>query len=312
MNEVYRYTGYSRQAFHQKMDRQLLQREQEELLVPIVAELRAEHPGVAARQLYRILRPENMGRDRFERLCFEQGLRLERPRAGHRTTDSRGVVRFVNLTCGREFTAINQAWVSDITYFQIGDTFFYLTFILDLYSRRIVGHSVATRLLTEQTTLPALRMAIAERQPPAGLIFHSDGGGQYYCKAFVALTAEHKIRNSMCDVVFENAHAERVNGTIKNQYLRGYNPQDYASLVAMTRRAVRNYNEVRPHQALNQLPPAAFEKLRPAGGSSLTNDDFCSGSNQTKQHQKNHHLSTRENLNPNQETKTVQKTVNVF
>lgn len=312
MNEVYRYTGYSRQAFHQKMDRQLFLQEQDLLLLPIICELRAEHPGVAARQLYRILRPENMGRDRFEQLCFEHGLRLERPRAFQRTTDSRGVVRFVNLTAGREFTAVNQAWVSDITYYQIGDTFFYLTFILDLYSRRIVGYSVATRLLTAQTTIPALQMALAQRQPPPGLIFHSDGGGQYYCKAFVALSAEHKIHNSMCDVVFENAHAERVNGTIKNQYLKGYNPQNYASLLAMTRRAVRNYNEVRPHHALLQLSPAAFEKLVPAGGSSLTNDDFCSCSTPTGHQQKNHHSPTRENLNPDQETKTIEKTVNVF
>lgn len=310
MNEVYRYTGYSKQAFHQKMDRQLSEQEQSLLLVPIVLELRAEHPGVAARQLYRILRPEHLGRDRFEQLCFEQGLRLERPGALHRTTDSRGVVRFANLVTGREFRAVNQAWVSDITYFQIGEVFFYLTFIVDLYSRRIVGYSVAKRLLTGQTTLPALQMALAQRTPPPGLIFHSDGGGQYYCKAFLALTGEHKIHNSMCDVVYENAHAERVNGTIKNQYLKGYNPKDYASLVIMTRRAVRNYNEVRPHKSLYQLTPDAFEKQGPAGGSLLENDDFCTCSNPTRQQQKNHHLPTRANFN--QEIKPIEKTVNVF
>ena len=311
MNEVYKYTGYSKQAFHQKMNRKLREHEQNMLLLPIIAELRQEHPGVAARQLYLILQPENMGRDRFESLCFEHGFKLKRPRAYKRTTDSTGVIRFPNLILGIEFSGLNQAWVSDITYYQIGDIFYYLTFILDVFSRKIVGYSVSKRLLTAYTTIPALRMAIKARKPSAGLIFHSDGGGQYYCKSFLKLTGDCKIKNSMCDVVYENPHAERINGTIKNQYLKGYNPRNYYSLQALTKRAVNNYNQIKPHMSLNKRSPAAFEKSLPAGGSSLTNDDFCICSNTIKQPQKNNHWSTRF-IAKNKNVNTVQKTVNII
>jgi putative transposase len=312
MNQVYRHIGYSKQAFHQKMDRRLREHEQELLLLPIIAELRQEHPGVAARQLYQILQPQNIGRDKFESLCFEHGFKLERPRAYKKTTDSTGVIRFPNLMEGIEFTDINQAWSSDITYYQIGDIFYYLTFIIDLFSRRIVGFSVGKRLLTEQTTIPALQMALEDRKPKAGLIFHSDGGGQYYCKVFLKLTEQNKIKNSMCDVAYENPHAERINGTIKNQYLKGYNPQNYSTLVKMTTRAVENYNRIRPHKSLNKMPPAAFEKALRAGGFSLTNDDFYNLRNHPAQHQKNHHSSTRLTFTIKKQLETVEKTVNVF
>ena len=260
MNRVYHYLGYSKQAFHQKLERQLREEEHFLLLLPIIRELREEHPGVAARELYLILKPGQMGRDKFEQLCFAHGFKLERKKAYHRTTDSSGVIRFDNLIAGIELSGINQAWSSDITYYRIGENFYYITFIIDLFSRRIVGYSVSKRLLTEQTTLPALEMALAQRKPEAGLIFHSDGGGQYYSKVFLQLTQEKGIRNSMCEIVYENAHAERVNGTIKNQYLIHYNPLSYQELVKMTQRAVNNYNAVKPHSALKKLSPVAFEQ----------------------------------------------------
>lgn len=201
-----------------------------------------------------------MGRDKFEFLCFAHGFKLERKRAYHRTTDSSGVIRFPNLVVGIEFSGINQAWSSDITYYRIGERFYYITFIMDLFSRRIVGYSVSKRLLTEQTTIPALEMALAERKPAAGLILHSDGGGQYYSDAFLQLTKESGISNSMCELVYENAHAERINGTIKNQYLIHYRPLSYPELEKMTQRAVNNYNTVRPHKSLKKRTPAAFEQ----------------------------------------------------
>ena len=300
MNEVFRYSGYSKQAFHQKMGRQFCRLEQELLLLPLIEELRLEHPGVAARQLYLILQPENIGRDKFESLCFQYGFKLQRATAFKRTTNSKGVIRFPNLIAGIELTHINQAWSSDITYYQIGKTFYYLTFIMDLFSRIIVGFNVSKRLLTEDTTIPALKMALNQRNPSPGLIFHSDGGGQYYCKAFLKLTSDHKIKNSMCDVVYENAHAERINGTIKNQYLKGYNPQSYRSLIEMTQKAVNNYNSVRPHTSLKKIPPVVFEKILPAGGPSLSKDVFCNSRNNTGQYQKKHPLTKRQVSNTNQ------------
>ncbi len=278
------------------MNRKLGEQEQNLLLLPIITELRQEHPGVAARQLYLILQPENIGRDKFENLCFDHGFKLERPRAYRRTTDSTGVIRFPNLILGIEFNGLNQAWVSDITYYQIGDRFYYLTFIMDIFSRKIVGYSVSKRLFTIHTTIPALRMALHDRKPSAGLIFHSDGGGQYYCKSFLKITEDYKIKNSMCDVVYENPHAERINGTIKNQYLKGYNPQHYNSLKEFTKRAINNYNQIKPHASLKKQSPVAFEKLLPAGGSLVTDDNFCSCSNTDDHHQKKNHLPPRDKL----------------
>lgn len=261
MNEIYRYKSISKQSFHQRMDRELRCQEQHYLLLPLIFELRQEHPGVSARVLYEILKPEGIGRDAFEQLCFANGLKLERKPAFKRTTDSTGVIRFPNLIALREFTAINQVWVSDITYYNIGERFYYLTFVMDLYSRVIVGYSVSKRLLTSDTTLPAVTMALKQRKPAEGLIFHSDGGGQYYCKEFLKLTSERGMKNSMGEMAYDNPNAERINGTIKNQYLKGYAPQNFEHLVAMTKRAVTNYNEVKPHSSLNKKTPRGYEKL---------------------------------------------------
>ena len=91
-----------------------------------------------------------------------------------------------------------------------------------------------------------------------------------------------------------------------------YNPENYSSLVKMTERAVNNYNLIRPHQSLKKISPVAFEEVLPAGGSSLSNDDFCIFSNSSQQHQKNHHLTTRPKSMLKKQIKTVSKTVNVF
>ena len=260
MNEMYRAIGISKQAFHQHTERYLEMLEEQEQLVGVVTDIRRDHPQMSARVMYQMIKPEQMGRDRFERFCFSRGFKIEQKRGYHRTTDSRGVTRFENLLAGFKLTGVNQVWVSDITYYQIGDRFYYLTFIMDLYSRRIVGHAVSDNLMTQCTTLPALRMAITERQPAPDLIFHSDGGGQYYCKEFLKLTRFAKMKNSMCTSVYENPNAERVNGTIKNSYVKYYAPENFSQLKYMTRKAVDMYNNQRPHKALDSLSPDAFEE----------------------------------------------------
>ena len=82
-------------------------------------------------------------------------------------------------------------------------------------------------------------------------------GGQYYSKQFLNLT-KHMI-HSMADDVYENSHAERINGTIKNQYLNGYNPQGFSQLIICLEKAVNLYNEERPHSSLNKKSPNQFE-----------------------------------------------------
>ena len=261
MNEIYRALAISKQSFHQRLDRELMILEETEQLLVLVIQVREDHPRMSSRQMYRLLRPLYMGRDKFESFCFENGFKVEVKKSYHRTTNSLGVTRFDNVLMGLELKSINQVWVSDITYYRIGEKFYYLTFILDIFSRVIVGYSVSENLLTCSTTIPALNLALQNRKIESGLIFHSDGGGQYYCKEWLQLTSLHQIKNSMCDNVYENPHAERINGVIKNDYLVGYGPENYQDLVTMTAKAVLKYNSEKPHGSIGNVCPTEFEKL---------------------------------------------------
>ena len=260
MNSIYRAIGMSKQNFHKRMNMLISQEEEKAQLLKVVKQVREDHPCMSAREIYRLIQPHCMGRDKFEAFCFEEGYRVKKPNNYTKTTNSLGVTRFPNLVEGIELTGINQVWVSDITYFRIEDSFYYLTFIMDLFSRKILGYSASNNLLTAYTTLPALKMAIKSRNNNdlSGVIFHSNGGGQYYCKEFLRLTIN--MKNSMAEDVYENAYAERLNGTIKNDYLIPYSPLDFLTLKRMLKKAVNLYNNQRPHRALDGLSPVMFEK----------------------------------------------------
>jgi transposase InsO family protein len=255
----------TKQNFHQRLNGYLKFKAQEAQLVKLIHEVRKDHPVMGAASLYERTSPSGIGRERFVQIYNANGFKLHQKKNYRKTTDSSGVVRFPNLLEEIELTGINQAYSSDITYYQINNVFFYLTFIMDLYSRVIKGHSVSHTLCTEDTTLPALKMALkgTARARTKGTVFHSDGGGQYYSKAFLALTNKAGLRNSMCTSVYENPHAERVNGTIKNSYLKHYGPPTFRSLVKQTKRAVEKYNKEKPHEALGGMTPQAFEKALP-------------------------------------------------
>lgn len=227
----------------------------------LVYDIRRDHPSMGSRDMYLMLKPCELGRDRFEAFCRENGLLQVRYRNASRTTDSRGVTRFDNLLIGLELTAINQVWVSDITYYEMMKRFYYLTFIMDAYSRRILGYAVSERLFTEQTTLPALEMAVRTRAGYSlrGCILHSDGGGQYFDQGLLKRTQELKMLNSMCEYPWENGKAERVNGIIKNNYLYHWKPSGKGELLQAVDRAVRLYNEEKPHSSLGKVTPITFE-----------------------------------------------------
>ncbi len=243
------------------LDRRMQFCEREEFIIKLVLEIRNDHPTMSCRAMYYKLRPTKLGRDKFERLCGELGLLSERRKSPYRTTDSSGVIRFKNLLQNVILTDLDQAYSSDITYFDIGNRYYYITFVLDCFSRRILGHSVSKQLTTEQTTLPALKMAVQTRGSiPKGVIFHSDGGGQYYDKHFLNFTFVHQMKNSMCEMAYENGKAERINRIIKNNYLKFYSIKNYEGLVKNVDRAVALYNTEKPHKALKYLSPLDFEK----------------------------------------------------
>jgi putative transposase len=236
--------------------------EEQEQLIPLINEIRRDHPRMSARDIYLKLHPVCMGRDQFERFCMDSGYRIKKLKNFKVTTNSLGVTRFPNMIKDLEVTGVNQVFVSDITYFDIGQDTFYLTFIMDLFNREIVGYSDSDNLRTENTTLPALHKVSKERGKVnlKGAIMHSDGGGQYYCNDFKALTKELGMINSMTEEkVYENAHAERLNGIIKNNYLYPYGPTNRASLKKLLDKAVYMYNTGKPHKALRKQTPIMFK-----------------------------------------------------
>jgi len=263
MNMLYESLGISKQAFHQYMDRQrVILSEQKQLLV-LIYQIREDHPTMCVRDMYFKLNPESMGRDAFERFCKSEGLMSSKVRDFRRTTDSTGVVRFENKIEGLELFRIDQVWQSDITYYEVGGRFYYITFVIDSFSRRIVGYSVSQRLFTQHTTMPALKMAIKlrrrEKREKSTLIIHSDGGRQYYSKDFRELTSAYNITNSMCEYAWENGKAERVNGVIKNNYLRHREIDSFDTLKKEVDRSVYLYNNDKPHIKLQRKTPIGFE-----------------------------------------------------
>ena len=259
MNKLYKAVGMSKQNFHRQLHRHQRREEESGYLWELMMQLRDDHPMMGARTMYDKLRPTEIGRDGFIELYNQSGMKVRRYRNYRRTTDSSGVKRFPNLIEGLELTGVNQAYASDITYYEIGEKFYYLTFIMDLYSRRIVGWKASKSLRTEQTTIPCIKSLLKHIAIGPLPIFHSDGGGQYYCKEFLKMT-KGRLRNSMGKTAYENPKAERLNGTIKNDYLIGYAPYDFRTLLKKLDKAVRMYNSERPHRELNKMSPIEFEQ----------------------------------------------------
>ncbi len=258
---MYRVAGITKQGFYKMRKRRQKQAQEESNLVEIIRQVRKNHPTLCCRLMYHKIKPSFCGRDQFERICGEHGFLIKRSKSRRRTTDSRGVIRFENLVEDLELTGIDQVWSSDITYYEVGGRFYYITFVLDCHSRRILGHQVSKRLQTEHTTLPALKRALRARnhQLPPGVIFHSDGGGQYYDDEFLALTADKKMQNSMCEYAYENGKVERLHGVIKNNYLTHWEIKSFSQLKNKVDRAVWLYNHDKPHTSLNKMTPIEFE-----------------------------------------------------
>lgn len=261
MNQIYRWLETTKQNVHQRLERELKREEEKEQLKVILCQVREDHPEMGCKLLYKKVKPQTMGRDKFFEFYRDYGFKIIPKKCFRRTTDSSGVVRFPNLIKDLELTGVNQVWVSDITYYEINGKFYYLTFIMDQYSRKIIGYSASKTLKTVDTTIPALKMALTRIKGDEVVkpIIHSDGGGQYYSKEFLSLT-RGCIRNSMCESVYENPHAERINGTIKNSYLKGYGPNNLEDLNRKLSKAVYMYNHEKPHCAIQHNTPVEFEQ----------------------------------------------------
>lgn len=261
MNAVYILCNLSRQAHHQAMARLVCQQEKEVVYVGLMTETRDIHPGMGLRTMYDMLLPEGIGRDTFVALGLQEGFRLKATEKYVRTTYSVKSNRFRNLLGGKQFTDVNQLWSSDITYLFCLNRFYYIVMIMDVYSRRIIGYSLADNMRAENT-LDALKMALALRGQNHyhdGLIHHSDRGSQYVSDIYTDTLYDHGIQISMCNEVYENTHIERLNDTIKNQYLNRRFITTEKQLKKEITKTMETYNSMRPHQSLGRKTPEAFE-----------------------------------------------------
>lgn len=261
MYALYAHCHITKQAHYQALQQQRHLAELEELVLNLVLEVRRMHPAMGLRTIYQLVQPDSLGRDSFVRIGMQHGLGALNPRRASRTTFASPFRRYPNLLHGLVLTNINQLWTSDITYFEMAGQFYYIVFILDVYSRRIVGYSVADHMRADRN-VEALQMAFSLRrqsQYTQGLIHHSDRGSQYIATPYVSALNGAGIRISMCSEVYENSHIERVNGTIKNQYLHYWQSTTLEELSGNLRRAVRAYNEQRPHSSLGGISPSQFE-----------------------------------------------------
>lgn len=258
----YQTVGTCKQNLHGYLDRLLSQKDIEHQVLKFVRDVRVDHPEMGLREMYCKIQPAGLGRDAFELLCKNAGLGVKIIKNGYKTTDSSGTRYFDNLLEGEVVNRPNQFWQSDITYYLIAGRFYFITLIQDTFTKRIVGHNASSSLATVCTTLPALLMALMCMKDRIlnGLIFHSDGGGQYYCKAFLAITRQHQMISSMGKSCYENAMAESLNGVIKNKYLRHRNLYSLNDLRRELDRTVLLYNTDKPHSALQKVTPIAFEK----------------------------------------------------
>lgn len=262
MKEVFSLCGISRQAHFQMLQRQWHWQQKAVLYVGMMEQTREMHPGMGLRTMYEMLQPEGIGRDAFIALGIQAGYRLQSIERQTRTTFSVKTNRYCNLLGGVEFWGSNQLWSSDITFFHCLGQFFYIVFIMDVYSRCIVGYSVAENMRAEHN-VAALQMALKVRNIKdyqGTLIHHSDKGGQYAADAYTGLLESHGIKISMCNEVYENTHIERVNGTIKNQYLRRWPIATRKELSKRLADAVKAYNEARPHESIGKVPPLSYEE----------------------------------------------------
>jgi len=206
-----------------------------------------------------------INRKRVERLMREMGLQAkQRRKFKPQTTVVDADAVFSPDLIQQDFTAKgpNERWVGDITYLETADGFEYLATVIDLYSRLVVGWALAPTLETI-VVMRAMDMALRQRQPPEGLIFHSDRGCQYTSQEFRDRLRLASIQQSMSRTgcCYDNAVAESFFHSLKVEWIHGKDIRDRATVRTEVFRYIEGYyNRSRRHSTLGYVSPAEFER----------------------------------------------------
>ncbi len=270
--ELCRINDISRQAYYQSMEHLVKEAFQKEILLSLVNNVRYRQPRIGGLKLLHILNPEleklgyKVGRDKFFAFLRENNLLIHPVKKYHRTTDS---VHFYdiypNLAKDVQVNDINQVFVADLTYLSTQEGFIYLFLLTDLFSRQIVGYELSDSLHSKYA-VAALAMALSYLRKGDSLVHHSDRGIQYCSFLYTDILKASAVKISMSAKgnPYENAYAERVNNTIKNEFVLNSKFFSLRSGKAFIQETIEIYNKERPHRSLKLKTPyqVYFEKRK--------------------------------------------------
>jgi transposase InsO family protein len=198
------------------------------------------------------------GRDKLHAILRSEGMLIKKKKNYMRTTNSyHKFYKHPNLIKDLLINRAEQVWVSDITYIRSNQGWLYLSLITDAYSKQIVGYKLSDNMKTVNC-IQALKMAIKNRKyPDRYLIHHSDRGFQYCNPDYTETLTNNHIDISMTTKhdPYENAVAERVNGTLKNEFDLGDRLPDQKNAEREINKAIWIYNNLRPHESCKFLTP---------------------------------------------------------
>lgn len=219
------------------------------------------------RKVYEDLREANVSCciETVRRIMHQIGLFSRVKRRFVHTTDSNHDMAVAENLLNRDFTAAspNQKWAADITYIPTEQGWLYFAAVMDLYSRRIIGWATSEHI-DSALVLSAMKMAISQRRPQAGLLHHSDRGSQYASDNFQDLLADNGIVCSMSrkDDCWDNACMESFFGSFKTEWVRDKKYSGFEEAKKDVFKYVEIfYNRRRRHESLDYLSPAAYEEL---------------------------------------------------
>jgi len=260
MKELCQVAGISKQGLwkHQRLEAH--RNTIAEQCVSLMSKTRVDHRRMGSRAMFYAgeERPP-VGRDIFEEIGLSNGFRVKRKRNKLKTTWGQRVHVYPNLVEGLVLTGINQVWQSDIFYQIKNGKVYYGVTIIDIYSRELLALHLS-RSLKAKENIMALRKALLARQGYnlKGCIFHSDRGTQYISDVHIKIVLDNKMKLSMCKMPQQNAYVERIQGTIKNQYLCDLELKDN-NLNRIAQKVIYLYNHERPHQSLNMMTPERYK-----------------------------------------------------